>query len=183
MSLPWALASPFPKKQSPPEQGGSIPPPLWPQQPCPEVFRDTDQVPPGGAGAAAPGDAVPRYPARPRGDSFFAVPAGIVRRTKPAREEHPAKSPGKQEERETQRANEPYKRLNPPPRHMHAATWLPSAARSSKAPLFSLSSAQGSAGEAAARIWAANANNTDVLTIRLFLQLKTKDPPKPNARK
>lgn len=45
----------------------------------------------------------------------------------------------------------------------------------------SLSSALGSTGEAAARIWAANANNTDVLTIRLFLQLKTKRSSNPKC--
>ena len=31
-------------------------------------------------------------------------------------------------------------------------------------------------------IWAANANNTDVLTIRLFLQLKTKRSSKPKCK-
>lgn len=107
---------------------------------------------------------------------------GLVRRTKPAREEHPAKSLGKREERETRRANEPYKRINTPsPTHTRSNLAAVCCKEFKGSSVLSLSSALGSAGEAAARIWAANANNTDVLTIRLFLQLKTKRSSKPKC--
>lgn len=108
---------------------------------------------------------------------------GLVRRTKPAREEHPAKSLGKREERETRRANEPYKRINTPsPTHTRSNLAAVCCKEFKGSSVLSLLSALGSTGEAAARIWAANANNTDVLTICLFLQLKTKRSSKPKCK-